>query len=213
MNMPLENQHKRNLPDHRLLDRLVDGELPEAERRMLLRQLEDEPGGWRRCALAFLEAQTWRDSFGALAGSTSGRSTVAVAATPTVSIQKRIADSRIARLSALAACLALAFALGWNVRPQPAGPSSGVLWTRAGSATTLPADASAKANVTSVQKDSALVRNEPTPSLEAILKKWEQRGYRAERQDRVVPVELKDGRKVNLPVQEFRFQYMGGRTY
>ena len=41
------------------LDRLVDGELTEADRRELLLQLEHEPEGWRRCALAFLEAQCW----------------------------------------------------------------------------------------------------------------------------------------------------------
>ena len=46
--------------DARVLDRLVDGELSQAERRALLAALDDEPGGWRRCALAFLEAQSWR---------------------------------------------------------------------------------------------------------------------------------------------------------
>ncbi|HEV3121398.1 MAG TPA: hypothetical protein VGY53_05825 [Isosphaeraceae bacterium] len=45
----------------RLLDLLVDGELDERDRRLLLARLETEPGGWRRCALAFLEAQCWRD--------------------------------------------------------------------------------------------------------------------------------------------------------
>lgn len=46
--------------DVRLLDRLVDGELNETERRNLLLRLEHSPDGWRRCALAFLEAQAWR---------------------------------------------------------------------------------------------------------------------------------------------------------
>lgn len=46
--------------DQMLLDRLVDGELSESERRELLLRLERSPDGWRRCALAFLEAQTWR---------------------------------------------------------------------------------------------------------------------------------------------------------
>src|SRR5262245_61197611 len=46
--------------DQRLLDRLVDGELDDHERRELLLRLEQFPGGWRRCALAFLEAQVWR---------------------------------------------------------------------------------------------------------------------------------------------------------
>jgi len=46
--------------DIRLLDQLVDGELNETERRNLLLRLEHSPAGWRRCALAFLEAQAWR---------------------------------------------------------------------------------------------------------------------------------------------------------
>ena len=49
--------------DERILDKLVDGELTEADRKVLLSALDDEPGAWRRCALAFLEAQTWRGDF------------------------------------------------------------------------------------------------------------------------------------------------------
>lgn len=49
-----------NASNHHLdtqLDRLVDGELSPAEYRNLLTALDDQPEGWRRCALAFLEAQ------------------------------------------------------------------------------------------------------------------------------------------------------------
>lgn len=46
--------------DERLLDLLVDGELSETQRRELLLRIERAPDGWRRCALAFLEAQAWR---------------------------------------------------------------------------------------------------------------------------------------------------------
>ncbi len=52
----------------RVLDRLVDGELTAAERRELLALLDDEPAGWRRCALAFLEAQSLSESLRAIAG-------------------------------------------------------------------------------------------------------------------------------------------------
>jgi hypothetical protein len=45
--------------DPQVLDRLVDGELADGERRVLLESLERQPDGWRQCALAFLEAQTW----------------------------------------------------------------------------------------------------------------------------------------------------------
>ncbi len=54
--------------EQRVLDRLVDGELGQKERRELLAALDDEPGAWRRCALAFLEAQTWRWQLSQLAG-------------------------------------------------------------------------------------------------------------------------------------------------
>ncbi|HZZ72215.1 MAG TPA: hypothetical protein VFE24_08170 [Pirellulales bacterium] len=43
-----------------VLDRLVDGELPNDQRHSLLLQFEERPSEWRRCALAFLEAQVWR---------------------------------------------------------------------------------------------------------------------------------------------------------
>ncbi len=46
--------------DRRVLDRLVDGELGVDERRELLAVFDNEPGAWRRCALAFLESQAWR---------------------------------------------------------------------------------------------------------------------------------------------------------
>ncbi len=49
----------------RWIDRLVDGELSDPDRRALLLRLETEPGGWRACALAFLEAQTWDEAIGA----------------------------------------------------------------------------------------------------------------------------------------------------
>ena len=52
--------------DDVLFDRLVDGELSAAERRTLLASLDGRPSGWRRCALAFLEAQTWQDELGRL---------------------------------------------------------------------------------------------------------------------------------------------------
>ena len=53
--------------DRQSLDLLVDGELPEPERRELLLSLDQVPGGWRSCALAFLEAQCWKQTCGTIA--------------------------------------------------------------------------------------------------------------------------------------------------
>lgn len=67
-----------NLPslDDRQLDLLVDGELPEDQRRNLLATLDDVPGGWRRCALAFLEAQCWKEELASIPhGLAPGRQT------------------------------------------------------------------------------------------------------------------------------------------
>lgn len=46
--------------DGATLDRLVDGELPPAEYRRVLLALEQQPGAWRKCAEAFLQAQAWQ---------------------------------------------------------------------------------------------------------------------------------------------------------
>jgi hypothetical protein len=60
------------ISDDQQFDLLVDGELDESRRRELLCRLDEEPAGWRRCALAFLEAQSWRQACGSLAGGPAG---------------------------------------------------------------------------------------------------------------------------------------------
>ena len=42
------------------LERLVDGELTDEAQRKLLLSMDAQPDAWRRCALAFVEAQTLR---------------------------------------------------------------------------------------------------------------------------------------------------------
>ncbi len=65
---------KENKPeDDPQFDLLVDDELNEEDRRELLSGLDERPGGWRACALAFLEAQSWRKEFGAIVREPAGR--------------------------------------------------------------------------------------------------------------------------------------------
>jgi len=47
-------------------DRLVDGSLSPDEYRALVAALDEEPGGWRKCALAFLEAQALAQELGGI---------------------------------------------------------------------------------------------------------------------------------------------------
>lgn len=105
--------------DDELIDRLVDGELPAEERRQLLLALESQPDGWRRCALAFIEAQTWRSQMGVmLAGETAKRPAGAISATLREASSSTAASSANARRRnmgmwlATAATLLVAFGLG-----------------------------------------------------------------------------------------------------
>jgi hypothetical protein len=48
--------------DDGFIDRIVDGALTTAELRTAVERLDRDPGGWKRCAVAFLEAQCLREA-------------------------------------------------------------------------------------------------------------------------------------------------------
>lgn len=207
----------------RLIDRLVDGELAEDQRRALLLHLEAHPEGWRRCALAFLEAQTWREALGPLTAA-------AVAPVRNVpdsesDVRKTIPWRRLRRWTAIAAGLLAAFALGWGMPTLPS-PLQGTHETHEGEKPipivhkepVVPEEPPPEAPRTVPVAVASQAPPPPAPvevpqRLESLVKHWEQRGYRAELQRRMVSVVLKDGRRVEVPVQEVRLSYVGGRTY
>jgi len=104
-----------------LIDRIADGELTPAELRHALEQLDREPDGWKRCTLAFLEAQCWRESVRATevtARSGADRQSLA---------NPRVSGTRLGRPwlrgSIAAAIVAVSFSTGWlshASRPWPA---------------------------------------------------------------------------------------------
>jgi anti-sigma factor RsiW len=214
MSLPSENHQPLGRADDRLIDRLVDGELADAERRALLLWLATQPDGWRRCALAFLEAQALREALGPLAAPGRGvaRPGVVPGGHGRTSKPRRRA---VARLAALAAGLAAAFALGWALHGRSVEDAPRVaLGPGESAAPAAPSEPPRRA-------PGELVAGESRPSepgapptlLDPVVKQWEQRGYRAERQDRRVSLELKDGRRLDVPVHEVRLRYVGGRTY
>jgi len=99
-------EHLPTLDDQRF-DLLVDGELPEADRRNLLSTLDDLPGGWRRCALAFLEAQSWKDEMGVVR-----RESVSPPQVARPTGQRGFPGGRWGTLLAVAASFLIALALG-----------------------------------------------------------------------------------------------------
>ena len=95
--------------DDELFDRLVDGELSEPERRDLLARLDVAPGGWRRCALAFLESQCWQQALGHFRQHTESQAARR-------SDRKTLPWSRTSTLMAMAASFLVALALGVVLR-------------------------------------------------------------------------------------------------
>jgi hypothetical protein len=195
--------------DDRLIDRLVDAELPDGERRQLLLRLEHTPNGWRRCALAFLEAQSWRASLRSVNALTPYEAPQPAPGRRRVGPRQWTA---VARWTVLAAGLAVAFILGWclsdrtphitredriveNRLPDSTQPAQGV-------------QSDANEGTTRIFRPA-----EPSGRLRPVVKQWERDGYHAEMQHRRVAMELKDGRRIDVPVQEVRLQYVRGRIY
>ena len=97
----------------RLLDQLVDDELDESSRRKLLESLDNEPQGWRRCASAFLEAQSWRGGLGSILDWTGEEQR---RPEPEVSVEQPPSKEAKGSYSPLgiAALVFLAFGVGWS---------------------------------------------------------------------------------------------------
>jgi hypothetical protein len=220
MNPSINNRNCGNF-DNQLIDRLVDGELPETDRRELLQSFENQPGGWRRCALAFLEAQVWRQALSPEAAPEAA----SVASRPIGTRQGRKSKfwRPMARMTALAASLAAAFALGWTYHrghDETHHVIAGTPQESATTGTTLVADGPASLPQRVVTDDSKTQLTKVLGSMQAmhgsldsIMKRWQQEGYSVETQPCVVSVQAKDGRKINLPVQEVRVRYVGDRVY
>ena len=93
------------------IDRIVDGELPR-ELREAVAILDQHPEGWKRCGLAFLESQCWRESLRTLPQPTT------YSLTSQSPLLRRSAPSLIGarhwlRSPIAAGIIAASFAMGW----------------------------------------------------------------------------------------------------
>ncbi len=112
------NANIDNTPaDDTRFDRLVDGQLSEQQRHDLLAGLDDEQGGWRRCALAFLESQCWKQALGAIVRESLSPAEPAAATHPLRSVW----PGRLGTVLAMAASFMLAIWLGWWVQRERVG--------------------------------------------------------------------------------------------
>jgi hypothetical protein len=114
----MNKENEINATDASRFDRLVDGELPADEYRALLASLDDEPGGWRRCALAFLENQALAGELGGIRRSLDlgepgpGGLTTQPGGRGDLTPPRRTSPRDLGTMLAVAASFLLAFALG-----------------------------------------------------------------------------------------------------
>ena len=175
------------------IDLLLDGELPAEERRTLFLRLDTAPDGWKRCALAFLEAQAWREAF-------QEPSRVVM---PKPSVHTQPKNREFSPWLARAAVVITAFGLGWAAR-LPGGdavkPAMAV----------IPAISKPAASL----KMSPVVAQNPSPHhaspnyVEGLL---EREGYRVERSRILVPA-TKNGRQFAVPVERVQVRFVGNRS-
>jgi hypothetical protein len=106
------------LDDSLYVDLLIDGELDDRRRRELLLRLEREPDGWRSCALAFLEAQCWRQQLGGFVSDAAGSSDATLSSSSSIVVGRQPSSrhgwlrNHLGVIVATAASFVAAFALG-----------------------------------------------------------------------------------------------------
>lgn len=198
----------------RLIDRLVDGELPPAERRALLLRLESEPDGWRRCALGFLEAQAWRDAITAPAAVPELRIASAVETRGTVRPKRRHMEWAIA-----ASLIAIAFVVGRAARPSVRTDSPPPLASKSPTASAeTPTGAQTSPPVLvderlSLAAERALARPRvavtPVELPDELRRVIEREGFRVEQAGRIT-ADRDDGATA---VESVRVRYVGHHVY
>lgn len=214
------------------LDLLVDGELGDPERRALLLRLDTTPDGWRRCALAFLEAQAWRGSLGAIARD------AAPPPAPGLALEA-LRPNPWPRRALAAALVVAAFGLGLasgRSGRAPIGPAPVVVdaaKTEPEPAPSLsPRASEAEPEVRAVGllaigdpgRDGAPVVNVPilagpgldegwlegqAPALSDYDRQhWRRLGFDVEERRELVTMDLRDGRRVSVPVDRVRLRHV-----
>ncbi|MBI3860624.1 MAG: hypothetical protein HY290_01870 [Planctomycetia bacterium] len=224
--------------EEKILDLLVDGELDPARQRELFRQLDTVPGGWRQCALAFLEARAWKHDLRSAALGDAVLTSQAGGVIP-----QRL--SRLGRLrngSLVALSVACAFFAGWLIRPEPAGRPVNALQSPRTHATdpdpvvaghtdepVLPekstdADEPAALRVAGIltlkfddrgherelqlpvidgaRLDLRQWLDQPPAVRASIVQALERRGHKVDAHRELLTVNLKDGRRFLLPVDQ-----------
>jgi hypothetical protein len=221
------------------LDRLVDGELSEADRRTMLLNLEREPEGWRRCALAFLEAQCWTQELGLMARSPERMEREPEKAVSPVCLASRIGRPaawrrHVATALTMGACFLIALALGVGIRGNLSGglhdhdsaavrtvkdedsPSGSATqadkWELVTLSTDSPNGQTETVSIPAVHRDAIdqnMLEQVPDGIPPAVRQALVQAGHQIEEHREVVPVQMDDGHRLMVPVNNVQIHYVG----
>jgi hypothetical protein len=228
--------------DDILFDRLVDGELSLAERRALVRSLDARSDGWRKCALAFLESQSWQNDVCAMTATPSSSIASSDAkkfAAPTLP-EKRISMRTVAPWFAVAAGLLIAFRMGNLQRGGTTNPVVNVpvpVNSQMASVHSLPQAAAPTAAKPGdalnlwVRDDSGQVRRVRVPLVDAsaldpalglqfqtgvsddVRNRLQNQGLTVQSKRRYAPMWLDNGRPMIVPVEDTKIVPVSNRAY
>jgi hypothetical protein len=224
-----------NHPDTRF-DRLVDGELSAEEYRALVAALDDEPGGWRKCATAFLESQALSADLTHVRRGLDLTDPAAVQDSPPPTSRRQPRKFDLIAILAVALSFVLAFTLGTlaprffrahpqdpavagnktsappmarQVQPQLAGNVRLVMDGPGGGSTET-----GDVPVYDVGTDLEGFFGQGRPALPAeLVELLKQRGHDVVRQEQYVPAQLDDGRQVIVPVERYLITPVSQRAY
>jgi hypothetical protein len=224
-----------NSNDDATFDRLVDGELTATERRALLESLDMRPDGWRRCALAFLEAQSWSRDFRELVRKPEEQRRAAATAVNDQIVKRRY-PRRAMAWAAIAACLLVAFALGKLQRgklpqhdgaplanapvvigepDQPANgsindPEAVTLWVRDESGRPR----SVRVPLLDADEIDRELGVEFRPGMPAhVRSRLQDGGYQVHSKRRYAPLWLENGQRMVLPVEDTKIVPVSENVY
>jgi hypothetical protein len=187
------------------IDRLVDGELDESTRRELLRRLDSLPDGWRRCALAFLEAQEFAQAARAW---TRDHAPTRSEPKPVARPPQRKKDGWL-RFAIAASIVGLAFASGFAAGERTRAET--VVEHKPNEVETFPTPSDLPKVSTSAPALAS--RTDPVGLPEYVRAIWERSGYQVEPRRKLVSLNLDGGRRVTIPVEGVQIQYIGHQTY
>jgi hypothetical protein len=224
--------------DDVLFDRLADGELGAGERRALVESLDSRTDGWRRCALAFLEAQSWRSDLRSVAAAPVATpvSDKAIAPNP---VSKRRTVWAAAEWFAVAAALMLAFkAGGWQrnsgipVASNTTGPTNQIASAPPAVGTTAPSNSKPGDAINLwVRDDGGKLQRVRVPLVDAnsldhqygtifqtgvpddVRNRLKDQGLAVQSKRQYAPMWLDNGRPMVVPVEDTKIVPVSNKVY